>query len=130
MVIDTSVLIAILAGEPEATRFAHALSIAPQLLLSTATLVEATIVTRYRFRDDGVRDLDSLLARLRPEIIPVTVQQAELARQAHRRFGKGQHPAGLNFGDCFAYALAQDRDEPHLFKGNDFTLTDIVAVPY
>ncbi len=130
MVIDTSVLIAILTDEPEAARFAHVLSIAPQLLLSTATLVEATIVIRYRFRDDGVRDLDLLLARLRPEIVPVTGQQAELARQAHRRFGKGQHPAALNFGDCFAYALAQDRDEPLLFKGTDSTLTDIVAVPY
>ncbi len=130
MVLDISAIIAILAHEPEAARIGRVLSIAPLIIISAATLVEATIVARYRFGDDGVRDLDLLLAKLRAEIIVVTVQQAELARRAHQRYGKGQHPAGLNFGDCFVYALARERDEPLLFRGADLARTDIVAVPY
>jgi ribonuclease VapC len=130
MVIDSSALIAILTLEPEARRLVRALTNDPVLLISTATLVETSIVASTRFGDEIVETLELFLAALAVEIVPFTVQQAALARRAHQRYGKGRHPAGLNFGDCFAYALANDRNEPLLFKGNDFARTDIVAVPY
>lgn len=130
MVIDSSALIAILNREPEARRLVRALTNDPVLLLSAATLVETSIVASARLGDDIIAALDRFLAALAVDVAPFTAQQTVIARRAYQRYGKGRHPAGLNFGDYFVYALAQDRDEPLLFKGNDFTLTDIAAVPY
>ena len=130
MVIDTSAIVAILMQEPEAERFTRAIIVAPTRLLSAATLVEVGLLIQYRFGDDGSRDLDSLLSKLRVEIVAVTEQQAALARQAHRRYGKRLHPAGLNYCDCFSYALAQDKGESLLSKGADFTRTDLQVASY
>jgi ribonuclease VapC len=127
MVVDTSALTAILRGEPEADDFVAAIQDAPTCLLSAANLVEATLVSEGRKGLEGGRDLDLLLYRLAIEVTPVSVEQAEIARTAWRRFGKGRHPAGLNYGDCFAYALAKAVGQPLLFKGNDFAQTDIAA---
>jgi ribonuclease VapC len=130
MVLDPSVLIAYLNGEPDAERLEEAMLRADSLHLSAASLVEAGIVAdRLRAGDGGLR-LDRLLARLRVQIVPVTEQQAEIAREAYRRFGKGRHPAGLNFGDCFSYALARTLGEPLLFTGEDFSRTDVEVAPY
>jgi ribonuclease VapC len=125
MVIDSSVLIAILRDEPDAPDFAAAIADSDTRLLSAANLVEASIVIEGRNGDEGARDLDLLLYRTGIEIVPVDAEQAEAARIAWRRFGKGRHPAGLNFGDCFAYALARVSGLPLLYKGSDFDLTDL-----
>jgi ribonuclease VapC len=130
MVIDTSALAAILQDEPERRRFNEAIDSAAQRRISTATLVEIGIVIEARYGADGVRDLDLFLAEASIEPIAVDAKQAQTAREAFRRFGKGRHPAALNFGDCFSYALSRVLDEPLLFKGLDFSQTDIdVAVP-
>lgn len=130
MVLDPSALIAYLNGEPEADRLEEAMLQAGSLHLSAASLVEAGIVAdRMRSGDGGLR-LDRLLARLRVQIVPLTEQQAEIAREAYRHFGKGRHPAGLNFGDCFSYALARTLGEPLLFTGGDFSRTDVEVAPY
>lgn len=128
MVIDTSALVAILTGEPEQTRFIHAISGASQCLLSTANWVETSIVVETRYGPAGLHHLDRLLARANIETAAVDANQAHRAREAYQRYGKGRHPAGLNFGDCFSYALAATRSEPLLFKGNDFAQTDIAVV--
>src|SRR5215207_3068281 len=130
MVIDTSALIAYLNAEPEAARIESALVSAPRLYLSAGTLVEAGIVAERQNEESGGRDLDLLLHRLQVEIVPVSHEQAELARSAYRRFGKGKHPAGLNYGDCFSYALAYSLSEPLLFVGADFGKTDITVAAY
>ena len=130
MIIDTSALVAILDQEPEAERIARALAATPERMLSAATLVEAGIVMQARRGDDGARDLDLLLAKLRVDIAEVTASQAEIARKAFRRFGRGRHAANLNFGDCFAYALAKETSAPLLFKGNDFGRTDVMVAQY
>jgi ribonuclease VapC len=130
MVLDTSAVMALLNGEPEAAQIAMAIEADPVRLISVATLLEAGIVIESRAGEAGGRDLDLLLTRMGASIEAVTRDQAELARDAWRRFGKGRHPAGLNFGDCFSYALAQDRGEPLLFKGEDFRQTDVVATVY
>jgi ribonuclease VapC len=127
MVIDTSALVAILQDEPERRRFNEAIEQAPHRLLSTANLVEISIVIESRHGAEGIRELDLFLRTAQIEAASVDAAQALAAREAFRRFGKGRHPAGLNFGDCFAYALAATRDEPLLFKGDDFPLTDITA---
>ena len=126
MIIDTSALVAILRDEPEARAFAQAIDSARDRHISAATYVEVGAVI------DGARDpvasrrLDELLDVARITIEPVTEDQARRAREAYRDFGKGSgHPAALNFGDCFAYALATSTGEPLLYKGNDFTMTDI-----
>ena len=93
-------------------------------------LVEVGIVMQARRGDDGARDLDLLLAKLRVEIVPFTARQAEIARKAFRRYGRGRHDAKLNFGGCLAYALAKDASAPLLFKGDDFGQTDVMAAPY
>lgn len=128
MVIDTSALIAWLEGEAQADRIEQKLLGADRLAISAATVVECGIVIEARRGDAGGRDLDLLLHRLAVEIVPVDERQAELARSAWRRFGKGRHPAALNFGDCFSYALAQSTGEDLLFIGDDFARTDVSAV--
>ncbi|MBA3307188.1 MAG: type II toxin-antitoxin system VapC family toxin [Chloroflexi bacterium] len=128
MIIDTSALIAILRDEPDARRFAEAIESAGERRISAATYVELGAVI------DGARDpvasrrVDELLTAANIRIEPVTEAQARLAREAYRDFGKGSgHAAALNFGDCFAYALARSRGEPLLYKGDDFSGTDIRA---
>ena len=130
MIIDTSALVSILDQELEAERLAHAIATASERMLSAANLVETGIVMQVRRGDEAVRDLDLLLAKLKIEIIAVSAKQANLARKAFQRFGRGRHPARLNFGDCFAYALAKDSGAPLLFKGEDFTQTDIAVAHY
>jgi len=130
MVVDTSALLAILQDEPERRTFNEALEAADRCSISAATLVEASIVVESRYGAEGVRALDLLLTRASIDVVPVDAAQAQLARAAFARFGKGRHPAGLNFGDCFPYALATSLGEPLLFKGADFGATDVaVASP-
>lgn len=128
MIIDTSAIVAILRQEPDAPRFAEAIGAASVRRISVATYVEIGAVI------DGGRDpvasrlVDELIATAGIIVEPVTVAQARIAREAYRDFGKGSgHAAGLNFGDCFAYALAKAMAEPLLFKGNDFPHTDVAA---
>jgi len=128
MVIDTSAIVAILLREPEVEAFAALIEAAPSRLLSAASLLEATMVIEARKGAEGGRDLDLLIYRGEIEIVAVDREQAEVARVAWRRFGKGRHPAALNYGDCFAYALAKVSGAPLLFKGGDFSLTDIETV--
>jgi len=123
MVIDTSALIALIAGEPEAETFLEAITEAPSASLSAASYVEAGIVLE-RFPAHAAI-LDDLLIELDIDIVAVTATQARLAREAFRDFGKGRHPAALNYGDCFSYALAKTIGEPLLFKGDDFARTDV-----
>jgi ribonuclease VapC len=125
VIVDTSAMIAILRGEEDAVRYAECLAEAPSLRMAAATWVETAVVVEGRFGPDAAADFDALVARAGIEVVPVTPAMAETARLAWRRFGKGRHPAGLNFGDCFAYALAKERDEPLLFKGVDFARTDV-----
>jgi ribonuclease VapC len=129
MVIDTSALLAILLDEPERRRFNEAIEAAATRAVSAATFVEVSIVIEARFGADGLRDLDMFLNRAGIEIVAFDLDQANIARRAFSRFGKRRHPAGLNYGDCFAYALAIARSEPLLFKGEDFTHTDIARLP-
>jgi ribonuclease VapC len=129
MVIDTSALVAILAGEPEQQAFILALEQADVRRISAATLVEASMVIESRYGPAGLHDLDRLLERAQVEVMAVDAQQALTARGAWQRYGKGRHPAGLNFGDCFSYALAVTQGEPLLFKGGDFAQTDVSAFP-
>jgi ribonuclease VapC len=125
VVLDTSALVAILQAEPEADALLTSLEEADLRLVSAATVVEAGIVLQARFGDHGERELDLFLLRAEVEVVPVSSDHAELARQAFRRFGKARHPAGLNFGDCFSYALAVSLDARLLFTGGDFTRTDV-----
>ena len=127
MIIDTSAILAILLREPDAEHFERAITSASSRRISAATLLETTIVLEGRFGSAAGHELDAFLARAQIELDAVTPDQAQTARQAWRRFGKGNHPAGLNFGDRFAYALAEATREPLLFKGRDFALTDIPA---
>jgi ribonuclease VapC len=126
MIVDTSALIAIIKAEPEAEAFALAMEAAAVLRISAGTYFEASIVT------DGYRNpklsarFDEIVGHAKVVIEPVTVEQAKIARQAYRDYGKGSgHPANLNFGDCFSYALARDKREPMLWKGDDFVHTDL-----
>lgn len=125
MVIDTSAIMAILQDEPEQELFVKAIDSMDSRAMSAVTLVEASMLTLSRRGDEGTRALDLFLAKAQIDIYPVDTEQAYLARRAFREFGKGRHPAKLNFGDCFSYALAQTLGEPLLFKGSDFTKTDV-----
>lgn len=125
MVIDTSALIAILQNEPEAPRVTAAVDAEPVRRISAAALVETGIVMLSRYGEHGEREVDLLVQRAAIDVVAVSEEQAELARGAFRQYGKGRHPAGLNFGDCFSYALAAALDEPLLFVGDDFSKTDI-----
>lgn len=129
MVIDTSALLAILQDEPERRSFNEEIEAADTRVMSVATFVEVSIVVEARRGSDGLRDLDLFLAKAGIELIDLDLEQAKAACTAFSRFGRGRHPAGLNYGDCFSYALAQIRAEPLLFKGGDFVLTDVVALP-
>jgi ribonuclease VapC len=130
MIVDTSTLIAILREESDAAELSVAIEAAEIRRISTATYVEAGVVI------DGNRDpvlsrrFESFLQEALIQVEPFTLEQARIAREAYRDFGKGRHRAGLNFGDCFAYALARERGEPLLFKGNDFRRTDVEPVEY
>jgi len=128
MVLDTSALLAILMAEPEAEGFAVAIEHDPIRLVSAGSMLETAIVAESRWRDAGGRELDLLLFKTGITVIPVDAEQVEIARQAFRLFGKGRHPAGLNFGDCFAYALSRVSGQPLLFKGDDFAQTDVDRV--
>ena len=128
MIVDTSAIVAILRQEPGADRYVDALAYATELLISAGTYLETAIVV------DANRDpvlsgrLDDVLAATRVTVEPVARKHAEIARQAYRDFGRGSgHPAGLNFGDCFAYALSRSTGKPLLYKGDDFVHTDVLA---
>src|SRR5712692_4057978 len=125
MVIDTSALIAILTDESEWRGFNERIEVDPKRRVSAATVLEASIVLETRSGEIAGRELDLLLHRAKIEVVPVDADQIEIARAAFRRYGKGRHPAGLNFGDCFSYALAKSVGEPLLFKGGDFAQTDL-----
>ena len=130
MVIDPSALIAILSDEPERKAFTEAIERADTRLLSAAGFVEVSIVIDNRYGYDGRRDLDLLIAESGIEIVEVDEDQARFARDAFRQYGKRHSAAGLNFGDCFSYALAKITGLPLLFKGKDFSQTDIPAVSF
>lgn len=125
MVIDTSALLAILFREADGEAFATALAASESRLISAATLLEAGIVVDQQAGLAAGRLLDNLIERAAIQVEPVTRSHVQIARQAYYDYGKGKHPAGLNFGDCFVYALATETGEPLLFKGDDFSKTDI-----
>jgi len=125
MVIDTSALVAIFLAEPERRLFLNAIATAENCLVSAATVLETGIVLEGRQGDSAGREFDLFLIRANLQIVSVDFEQAELARSAWRKYGKGRHAAGLNFGDCFSYALAKSTGETLLAKGTDFALTDI-----
>ena len=125
MIVDSSALVAILGSEPEAEDLENSLLDAPLRCISAVTYVETAIVVDSRRDAVLSRRLDEFLRETEMDIEPVTSEQARIAREAYRDFGKGRHRAGLNFGDCFAYALAKDKREPLLFKGEDFRRTDV-----
>lgn len=127
MIIDTSAIIAILFNEEDADVYAHAITQADSCRMSAATFVEAAIVVTAQTKNGGDSQLDAFFRRAGIIIEPVTEEQAHIARQAFADFGKGRHAAGLNFGDCFSYALAKITGEPLLFKGKDFSKTDLLA---
>ena len=125
MIVDTSALVAVLFDEPDSERYATAMAQAARCRMSAANFLEAALVVEGRAGISGAQELDIFIETAEIEIVPVSVEQARVARRAWREFGKGNHPAGLNFGDCFAYALAKIAGEPILYKGDDFTLTDV-----
>lgn len=125
MIVDTSALVAVIVGEPDAEAHLRAMLSADTLGVSAATLAEAMVVVEARQGQEAALDLAALLAEVEAEIVPFDEDQAEAAASGWRRFGKGRHPAALNLGDLYSYALATTRGEPLLFKGNDFTATDV-----
>jgi ribonuclease VapC len=127
MVIDTSALLAVLQDEPERRAFNEAIETAEARRISAANFVETSIVIETRYGADGVRELDEFFESAAVDIAAVDAEQAREARRAFRHYGRGRHAAGLNFGDCFAYALATVLGEPLLFKGTDFSRTDVVS---
>jgi ribonuclease VapC len=128
MVLDTSALLALLLDEPEAEDFRAAVEEDTTRLVSAATLLETALVIETRKGEPGGRELDALVRIAEMVVVPVDAEHVSEARRAYRRFGKGRHAAGLNFGDVFSYALARTAGEPLLFKGDDFARTDIARV--
>lgn len=128
MVVDTSALIALLLDEPEAEAFRVALEDDETRLMSAGTLLEAALVIEARKGEAGGRELDLLVQKAGLTVVPIDEAQVAEARRAWRRYGRGRHDAGLNFGDLFAYALTRTSGEALLFKGNDFTRTDVGRV--
>lgn len=127
MIVDTSAIVAILYGEAEAPTFAQLIHDADVSRVSVATYVELSMVVENQLGPHGMRQAELFFQRAGIVIEPVTLQHGELARQAFLDFGKGRHKAALNFGDCFSYALAKATGESLLFKGGDFSQTDIEA---
>ena len=128
MIIDTSAIIAILRDEPDAMSFARAIAEATNRRVSAVNFVESAVVIDASHDPIATRRFDDFVKEANISVESVTADQAQIARAAYRDFGKGSsHPAGLNFGDCFAYALAKTLAEPLLFKGSDFAHTDIVS---
>jgi ribonuclease VapC len=125
MVIDTSALAAIFFAEPERKKFLAAITEAGSRLVSAASVLETGIVLEARQGEAAGREFDLFVVRAKLQIVPVDAEQADLARSAWRKYGKGRHPAALNFGDCFSYALAKFSGEPLLAKGTDFASTDL-----
>jgi ribonuclease VapC len=130
MIIDSSALVAILLKEPEALRLTTAIAKSSVCRLPASCFLEASMILPGRREEDSLRDMDLYVARSRMEIAPFTETQARVAREAFERYGKGRHPAKLNFGDCMAYALARESGEELLFKGTDFAQTDIAVASY
>jgi ribonuclease VapC len=128
MVVDTSAVVAILLGEAETEAFARVIARDSKKMISAFNALESAIVIEAKKGEAGGRELALLLHHACIETIPLNRDQAELALSAWRKFGKGNHPAGLNIGDCCAYALAKYSGEPLLFKGKDFSRTDIPPV--
>lgn len=125
MVIDTSAAIAVFLGEPERKQFLDLILQSGKRLISAASVLEIGIVLESKRGEPAGREFDLFVVRTNLEIIPVDAEQIEIARSAWRSFGKGRHPAALNFGECFTYALARSSGEPVLAKGRDFALTDL-----
>lgn len=125
MVVDTSAIMAILQHEPDARTYAELIEAADVRLISAVSVLEAGILARSRKGDEGAQALDAFLAAAELEVVPFDQEQSAVAREAFDRFGKGRHAANLNFGDCAVYALAATRAEPLLFKGDDFSATDL-----
>lgn len=130
MVIDTSALLAIFLAEPERKAFLDSIFQAETRMISAASVLETGIVLEARRGESAGREFDLFLVRTNLQIVSVDSEQIEIARSAWRKYGKGRHPAGLNFGDCFACALAKFTGEPLLAKGNDFSVTDIKVCPH
>src|ERR1700689_1578471 len=126
MVIDTSALAAIFFHKPERDAFRNAIIAASSRLISAATVLEAGMVVEGRRGGGAGREFDLFIVRAQIQIVPIDAELADLARSAWRKYGKGRHPAGLNFGDCFSYALSKATGEPLLAKGADFASTDVV----
>jgi ribonuclease VapC len=127
MVIDTSAIVAIALNEPDAASLEQRIADDPVRVISAATILEAAMVIEARLGEAGGSELDLWLHKVGVEIVAVEAEHADQARRAWRRYGKGRHPAALNYGDCFSYALAALTGEPLLYKGNDFSQTDIRA---
>ena len=127
MVIDSSALIAILLNEPERRSFNEKIEASAVRMISAGSLLETAMVIESRLGESGRQELDLFIQKASIKVMSFDADQAELARGAFRQYGKGRNPAGLNFGDCFSYALAKATGEPLLFKGNDFSRTDITA---
>jgi len=127
MIIDTSAILAILQDEDERRHFNEVIEAAANIRISTATYVETSIVVESRFGAAGLQDLDRFIESAGIELVSVDKKQAQAARVAFSTYGKGRHPAKLNFGDCFSYAISWVLGEPLLFKGDDFSRTDIVS---
>ena len=128
MVVDSSAILAILLNEPDAAAIRTAFDAEDTRLISAATLLEAAVVIESRKGEAGGVQLDLLVGKAALEIVPVDAEQIGEARRAYRRFGRGRHPAGLNYGDLFSYALSRITGEPLLFKGDDFQRTDVARV--
>jgi ribonuclease VapC len=127
LAVDSSAIVAILTGEPEQAAFRSLLDGAPAAFCSTASFVETFMVLSARITGLTASELDAALQTIRVELLPLDAEQAVLAAEAFARFGKGRHPAKLNLGDCFSYALAKSLNAPLLYKGEDFGRTDLVA---
>jgi ribonuclease VapC len=125
MVIDTSAIVAIAFNEPEAASLEQRIADDPVRIMSAATMLEAAMVVEARLGEPGGSELDLWLHKVGVEVVAVEAEHVDQARRAWRRYGKGHHPAALNYGDCFSYALAALTGEPLLYKGNDFSQTDI-----
>ena len=127
MILDTSAVAAIFFGEPEALRYIRLIQNAVHCRISIANYVELSIVIEGQIGPEAGRQVDAFFHRAAIGLEPITLEHGQIARQAFLDFGKGRHPAGLNFGDCFSYALAKSTGEPLLFKGADFSKTDILS---